>query len=438
MNTHFAAFTMLSGSALALVTVGVAGVATGSPLTPVKVSNAAREGFVKFKSEDALVRFLSAHSGSTRVHPSLLWVQHNADALESFLNRESAESTGMVENSFLPNQLYFVPKKPSTGADTYTEGLQKPLPANLWGISKINSEIAWTVTKGNSNVVVAVVDTGIDYAHRALSEQMLVNAAEKNGKAGVDDDKNGYTDDVFGYNFIDKKSDPLDDQGHGSHVAGTIAGNSDKENFYGVAPEVKLLAVKTHNTDGEGSEEAVVKGILYAADRGAHVINCSWGGAPEAAKYSQLLFDAIEYANNKGALLVAAAGNDGENNDKIENYPANYELPNVLAVASTAKNDKLSFFSNYGAKKVHIAAPGSDIWSVDVGGNYVKLSGTSMAAPHMAGAAALVYSVFLKTDISAEQVRAKMVQNAKPMGNPKGKVISGLADLTFLSQPAPK
>ena len=431
MKTQFACLTLLSGAFVPCVVLAMAAFGAQASETTLVSSH---EGFVKFQSEQALQTFLKSHAASSRVHPGLLWAQGSATSLEFLATHESASSDGIVENSFVPNQRYFIPPTKNVQSANATQ----QLPANLWGITKINAEAAWTVTRGNSNVVVAVLDTGIDYGHRALASQMLVNLAEKNGQPGVDDDQNGFVDDVYGYDFIDKKSDPQDDEGHGSHVAGTIAGNSPSEKFYGVAPEVKLLAVKTHNTAGEGSEEAVVKGILYAADRGAQVINCSWGGAPEAAKYSQLLFDAISYANKKGALLVAAAGNDGQNNDGLENYPANYNLPNILAVAATGKNDKLAFFSNYGAQKVHLAAPGVDIWSFDLGHNYIKLSGTSMATPHMSGAAALVYSAFLKAGINPEQVRAKLVGNAKKLDSLSGKVVSGLADLTFLSQGAQK
>jgi len=385
--------------------------------------------FLKFRSESELARFEQAYPAAQRVHPKLLWLELNAQSLTS-LSQSQAKNFGVikVENDSVG---YRIPKP------RLEQSLQADVPNNkLWGINKIHSTTAWAKTQGSEDVVVAVVDTGIDFNHPALNQNMWVNQAELNGKPGVDDDGNGYVDDIYGADFISGHDSPLDDEGHGSHVAGTIAGFNPADKFFGVAPHARVMAVKTHNTKGEGSKSSVVKGILYAADMGARVLNCSWGGAPEADDFDQLLFDAIQYANKKGAVLIAAAGNESENNDVGPHYPANYDLGGIVSVAASDSADHRAYFSNYGPRTVDLAAPGSNIWSVLKGGkSYVSESGTSMATPHVAGAAALLASTPEGRAMSAEQMRDTLMANVEKMTEWSNRVISGgRLDVSFIGK----
>ena len=429
-------FALASLAAFTLL-VSVSASADARPAQPAIDATA----FLKFESEAALTEFVAAHSDVERLHPRLLWAFGDRATLSRALVREAA---GVDASSFTPNRAFQIPVSPlSDEGDVSSDGLDarlertRPNPAialdsRLWGIARLHAPKVWSATRGEK-VLVAVIDTGVDLKHPALASKVEVNAAEKNGRAGVDDDGNGFIDDVFGWNFFSNTASPEDDQGHGSHVSGTIAGELAEKEFYGVAPGARVLAVKTHDGTGASREDAVVKGILYAADRGAKVINCSWGGEPEAPDYSQVLFDAIKYAGDKGALLVAAAGNDGEDNDRVKSYPSNYDLPNVLAVASTTPRDALSSFSNFGRKNVDVGAPGSSIYSARKGGGFTTESGTSMASPHVAGAAALVYAK-LGAGASPAAVKKWIMDHSKAALALSGKAMAGLVDVGDLAR----
>jgi len=385
--------------------------------------------YLKFRDEKSLELFLKNNAKAERIHRGLMWVEIQANSGLLF-TQQQAESLGIV-NQESAERTYRIPK-PVKELQTTSDSPN----TKLWGITKVNAPMVWGKTKGSRKVVVAVVDTGVDYEHPALRENMWVNSAELNGQPGIDDDGNGYIDDIHGADFIGGAPTPMDDEGHGSHVAGTIAGNMPSDSFYGVAPGVQLMAIKTHNKNGEGSKTSVVKGILYATDMGARVLNCSWGGAPEAAEYDQLLFDAIEYANKKGALLVAAAGNESGNNDTRARYPTNYDLPGVVAVAASDKLDRKAYFSNFGVNTVDLAAPGVAVWSVEGGSlGFTSLSGTSMAAPHVAGAAALLASTPAGQSMSAAQLRETLMSNVEAISEWRTKVISGgRLDVRFLGK----
>jgi subtilisin family serine protease len=261
----------------------------------------------------------------------------------------------------------------------------------LWGLynsgqtggkpgADVHAVEAWLAGfTGSQDVVIGVVDTGIDYNHPDLAANIWTNPDEIPGN-GIDDDGNGYIDDVHGWDFVNNDNDPIDDNGHGSHVAGTIGGvGNNGIGVAGVNWRVKLMPLKFLNASGSGSTTAAIQAINYAANKKVRITSNSWGGGQS----SRALQDAIK---NSDALFVAAAGNSGSS---TKMYPAGYSLDNIIAVAATDHNDLLASFSNFGTW-VHLAAPGVNVFSTYANDGYATLSGTSMATPHVSGAAALV------------------------------------------------
>jgi len=307
----------------------------------------------------------------------------------------------------------------------------------LWGLhntgqsggtvdADIDAPEAWDLNTGYPEIVVAVIDTGVDYNHEDLAANMWSNNAELNGTAGIDDDGNGYVDDIYGIDAYNSDSDPYDDRGHGTHVAGTIGARGNNNiGVAGVNWEVKIMALKFLGWQGSGTTSGAVECLEYVImmknDYGVNIMvtSNSWGGG----NYSQALYDAIEAARDADILFVAAAGNDSSNNDMSPHYPSNYTLDNVIAVASTDRNDSLSGFSNYGPTSVDLGAPGSSILSTVPGNAYDSKSGTSMATPHVAGAAALILAGFPL--YTWDEVKALIMDNVDPLASLAGKVVSG-------------
>jgi subtilisin family serine protease len=260
-----------------------------------------------------------------------------------------------------------------------------PRLGELYGLSKMQAPLAWNRSTGSAAVKVAVIDTGIDYLHPDLAPNIAINESEV-PENGLDDDGNGYIDDYYGYNFAYGNGDPYDDDGHGTHCAGTIgARGDDSYGIVGVNWVVGLLPVKALDSSGSGYLSDIAEAIHYAIERDAAVISMSLGGSSD----SQLLEDAIAAAKAKNIVVVAAAGNESSNNDLVPSFPANSRHSNVISVAATDSADLLAGFSNYGASTVDVAAPGVGILST-VPAGYSSYSGTSMATPHVAGLAALV------------------------------------------------
>eukprot|EP00445_Apocalathium_hangoei_P007544 CAMPEP_0203844830 /NCGR_PEP_ID=MMETSP0359-20131031/3449_1 /ASSEMBLY_ACC=CAM_ASM_000338 /TAXON_ID=268821 /ORGANISM="Scrippsiella Hangoei, Strain SHTV-5" /LENGTH=1196 /DNA_ID=CAMNT_0050759865 /DNA_START=11 /DNA_END=3601 /DNA_ORIENTATION=+ len=298
---------------------------------------------------------------------------------------------------------------------------------NLWGMHHwagfdIDAPEAWKVWTGEvgKGITVAVIDTGIDYNHEDLREQMWVNPLEIPGN-GIDDDQNGIVDDIHGADFANQDGDPMDDMMHGTHCAGTIAGvGNNRQGVTGVAWRgVRLMALKFLDSKGAGRISDAIQAIDYAVAQGAKIASNSWGGGGS----NPALRMAIEHAEAAGMLFTAAAGNEANDNDLTPSYPANVDCANVISVASTTWLGALSTFSNTGMNTVHVAAPGSDIYSTVPGGGYRRLSGTSMAAPHVTGMAALVW--MYRPQLSMHQVKDIVLGSVRKLSSLEGKISTG-------------
>jgi subtilisin family serine protease len=264
-------------------------------------------------------------------------------------------------------------------------------------------------------VTIALVDTGVDYTHPDLAANIWQNPGETIN--GIDDDGNGYIDDIRGWNFVSKTNDPMDDNGHGTHCAGTIAAvGNNGIGVCGVTWNAKIMPLKFLDSSGSGYTSDAISAILYANRMGAPIISNSWSGTG----YSQSLKDAIDASS---AVVVCAAGNSGANSDVTPQYPAAFTSSNIISVAATNYNDKLATFSNYGAKSVDLAAPGVSIYSTTKSNGYKYLSGSSMATPHVSGVAALIKSQ--NPSMTAAQIESKILNNCDSLSVLSGKMVTG-------------
>ncbi|MCA9622333.1 MAG: S8 family serine peptidase, partial [Myxococcales bacterium] len=289
----------------------------------------------------------------------------------------------------------------------------------LWGMAKIGAGEAWDHSTGTRTVLVAVTDTGVDRDHPDLVANLWTNSGEIPGN-GLDDDGNGYVDDVSGWDTANGDADPEDDHGHGTHVSGTIGAiGNNGVGVAGVSWNVSIIPVKACTGQGSCYTTATAEALLYTAKVKADVINASWGGPG----YVSYLHDAVKQVAAAGGLLVAAAGNKSTNNDYTKNYPSSYPEDNVLAVAATDSNDTLAYFSNYGATEVDLAAPGVGILSTVPGGGYAQMSGTSMASPHVAGAAGLLLAH--APAWTYHDLRARLLDYTDRVPGLAGRVVTG-------------
>lgn len=297
-----------------------------------------------------------------------------------------------------PNYITYLPTQPSRDT-TSIQGLENETPGKTipndpdfalqWGLyntlnvssgrADISAPEAWNITTGSSEVIVAVIDSGVDYNHEDLAENCIP-----------------------GYNFISFNEDPMDDNGHGTHCAGVISAVTDNSiGIAGVSWSSKILPVKVFDADGISNTALEIMGITYAGDMGADIISCSWGGY----SYSEALKEAID---STPALFVCAAGNDGYNTDEIPHYPSSYSSPNIISVGSTDEYDMMSWFSNYGLTSVDLMAPGEDIYST-IPGTYGFMDGTSMAVPFVSGSAALIKSE--KPSYDSSQIKSLILNS---------------------------
>lgn len=301
----------------------------------------------------------------------------------------------------------------------------------LWGLNNegqtggkadadIDAPEAWQVHAGRTQAqggpIIAVIDSGIDYNHPDLAANMWTNTGEIAGD-GIDNDGNGVIDDVHGFNAFDQTGDPMDGMGHGTHCAGTIgAVGNDGNGVVGVNQNANMMAVKIFNDEGKTDAAAIIRGIQYATKMGARITSNSWGGP--------LPNDGIKQAfAESSALHLVAAGNSGWNNDWLPSFPANYALDNIVAVAATDHNDGIASFSQYGKRNVDLGAPGVDILSTVPGGKYDTYSGTSMATPHVSGAATLIASA--NPDITNEELRQRLLEGTDKTEALDGKTVTG-------------
>ena len=317
-------------------------------------------------------------------------------------NLEDLNDVSFVEPNYRA-ELLQVPNDPSFG--------------DLWGLNNtgqlggaadvdIDATDAWDRLTSTGSLIVSIIDTGIDDNHPDLTGNIWTNTGEIPSN-GEDDDGNGYIDDIYGYDFANNDGDPDDDHDHGTHVAGIVgAQGNNAVGISGVAWTTKLMGVKFMNAGGDGSVADAISSINYSVANGASVINASW----KIVGFSQSLSNAIQNARDQGVLFVASAGNDASNNDVSPVYPASYDLDNIVSVASHTRYNTLSSFSNYGASSVDLAAPGSDILSTLPSSTYGSLSGTSMAAPYVTGAAALYLAA--NPGRQPSQIRGMLVQTA--------------------------
>lgn len=306
-----------------------------------------------------------------------------------------------------------------------------PLFGNTWGMNNTTSQLndidapqAWDIYTGDPNYRVAVIDTGIDFNHPDLKGNIWVNPGEI-ANDGIDNDGNGYIDDVSGWNFVTNTNNPQDGNGHGTHVSGTIAAKGNNGiGVAGVAWNAKIVPLKFLSDTGSGTTANAIKAIDYCTANGIKLSNNSWGGG----LFDSLLLQAITNAGAVDHLFIAAAGNNALNIDVSLSYPASYNLSNMVNVASTTNTGALSVFSNYGVATVHVGAPGSNIFStwpialtvVGQPNGYNSISGTSMAAPHVTGLAALLRGKM--PGWTATQVRSAILGSTKPLANLAGKV----------------
>ncbi len=349
----------------------------------------------------------SPNAKSTRANPqSVMDLQKVISKLKIDPNIEAVDLNYTVEVFVVPNDPYYS----STGSwgQTYPD---------MWGMKKISTETAWNQATGSANIVVAGIDTGVDRNHQDIASNMWVNTKEIPGN-NKDDDSNGYVDDYLGWDFANSDNDPMDDHGHGTHTVGTIgAVGNNGLGVVGVNWNVKIMALKFLSAGGSGSLDSGIKAMQYAADMGARVSSNSWG----CGCNSVAMDDAVQYEHDRGMITVVAAGNN--NGDALDFSPASADY--AISVAASDSNDLKASFSNWG-EKIDVAAPGVDILSTrasingmcgvsnTVGTNYCRVSGTSMATPHVAGLAALILSK--NPSLTNEEVRQIIRSGATDLG----------------------
>ena len=326
-----------------------------------------------------------------------------------------------------PDYIQYTSARPADAYYSLLWGLNNSGQQNGLVDADIDAPEAWNTTTGLRNMVIGVIDSGIDYTHEDLAANMWVNPGEISND-GIDNDGNGYIDDIHGIDCINDDSDPMDDDGHGTHVAGTLgAVGNNGIGVTGVNWNTKIMALKFLGADGTGPISDAIECLAYAVKMkneygiDIRITNNSWG----ADNFSQAMKDIIQASADANMLFIAAAGNGDEfgigvNTDLTPHYPASYDVDTIISVAATSRTDELATFSNYGATTVDIGAPGVDILSTTPGNQYQLLGGTSMASPHVAGAAALLWSN--NSSLSALEVKNKLIDQGDAIESLEGDI----------------
>ncbi len=396
---------------------------------------------IEKRSTRLLISYSKANnkpSSETLRTAGLQMIQDYQDGSFLIVEPEGAVTAGTVDALMAddavayvaPDYIMSIPKGEEVGEVRATAAASAPNDPQfdkLWGLQNSGATQAWPKIRDSSKIVVAVIDTGVDYRHPDLQDNMW----SRGGR--------------YGYDFYDDDDDPLDEQNHGTHVAGTIAAvGNNGIGVVGVSWNAKIMALRFMGPDGAGATSDAVKCIDWAVDHGAHILCNSWGGPDNSPE----LTEAVARAERKGVLCVVAAGNTGgtgNNNDQRPSYPSSLRSANVVSVGAIDKNDARGSFSHYGRQSVDIGAPGVDILSTVVNNKYDTYSGTSMAAPHVAGAAALVwektFSSPLQTPAQMSKVRDLIYENARSVAAlrdfwghaPPAKVPGGVLDISFLA-----
>ena len=445
---------------LAALLVGLGGLSGGASAADPKI----RANANAFKStKEVLVHYKAGEAGAARkkvedagfevledYKPGKFFRCASGPGIADVSNTAREVATSEFVLVVEPNYIVSIPRPPGEAARQQVAAVPPGIAVaratpndpgfpKLWGMRNIHGPDAWGLNH-DSPVTVGIVDTGVDYDHPDLQANMWRNPGEIPGN-GKDDDGNGIIDDVFGAKFENSvgTGDPRDDNRHGTHCAGTIGGvGNNGVGVAGVNWNVKIMALKFLRANGSGATNDAVKCIDYAIDKKVKVLSNSWGGGG----FSQALQDAVTRAEQAGIIFIVAAGNDSTDNDSTPSYPASYPNANIIAVASITPADQLSSFSNFGLTSVHIAAPGGtggpfdedDIFSTLPGNQYGFLAGTSMATPHVSGAAALVLGHPAHKNATVAQMKDLLMKNARALPALAGKCVTGgTLDLNFLS-----
>jgi thermitase len=425
--------------AILVLAVLTAGPASGAgpavkagPDAPRPASYVAGQLLVRFQTgvDSATAARLTASLGATTIKrfpfvPGLQLVQ---------LRLAAAVPQAVASFAVLPQVRYAEPNwishiSEATQPDSADKTPNDPQYGGQWDWPKINAPAAWNLTTGKHSVVVGDIDTGLDYNHVDIAANAWKNVAECSGQAGLDDDHNGYVDDCHGIDTINGDSDPMDDFNHGTHTAGTIgAVGNNAVGVTGLNWHIQILPCKSHDSSGNGSIASIIECYQYmvtekAAGYDIIATNNSYGGCPEACGFDQATMDGIAALGRAGILFAVAAANNGSDNDLTPVYPANYFLPNVIAVAATDSNDGRAGFSDYGVRTVMVGAPGVGVLSTVLNNGYASFSGTSMATPHVAALAALIHSN--DPSLNIYQIRNLIIAGGDNIASLAGATVSG-------------
>jgi thermitase len=401
--------------------------------------NVTKDQFNTFLESDSVVHVQKNYKIKLRQNPSL------QAALSAYLAKHPEKAKAPFAAAPAKDNL------PIPDAPTNTTGAD-PLFSKQWGMKDIGVENAWKINPGSNKIIVAVIDTGVDYTHEDLLPNLWRNAKEI-ANNNIDDDNNGYVDDLIGWDFIGKDNKPYDlaatsfgdllnggNPGHGTHCAGNVAARGQNaKGISGVAPSAQIMSLRFLGNEGGTTADAVLA-IRYAVDNGAKVLSNSWGSEgedPADADNNKALKDSIQYAADHDVLFIAAAGNGhsgkGYDNDTDAKpgVPASYDNDNIISVAAIDVNNNFGSFSNWGRKTVDIAAPGVKVFSTTVMNKYsdtvipllgANWDGTSMACPHVAGAAALYWSAHPEKNY--KQVKEAILNSATRIAAAEGKLVS--------------